>query len=58
MVKSLCQLKSGVELAKACEVDVELLINTNRTQETTVSDKILARVRITWRNTKKNILVE
>ena len=29
-----CQLQSGVELAQACEVDVEMLSDTNQTQET------------------------
>ena len=29
-----CQLQSGVELARACEVDVEMLGDTNQTQET------------------------
>ena len=29
-----CQLQSGVKLAQACEVDVEMLSDTNQTQET------------------------
>ena len=32
--KLLCQLQSGVELAQACEVDVEMLGDTNQMQET------------------------